>query len=436
MPTKALQLSQLRDCFQGIVPSMMCTYDQNWVPNISYLSHVEYLNESRVALSNQFFNKTKKNVLATGRALLLLLHPATLQCYELRLRFVHSEVTGELFEKMSYRLALIAAREGQGHIFQLLSADVYEVESICERSSMVKKPWPLPIPNSPHPSFAYEEAARSFLETCTSKSLKGYEAMNLLLKMIRFGLGFPLAHFYLVDKEHHTELFTSSEITYENKKAISTEHYAVLQKVAYFSKPIVIAGLSLQRRYLQSIIENEMEEVEGSQVKRLVALPVQKSGQVLAILIIEDHRDESWEESLVQSMKMMCSALALVLDEEIKVTDEAFKNHQTPLRFYFHKESEILFLNESPFIKNLPAKILTYILNRNAKGPGTAFSNQEVICALQDDFPSEGKVNFEARLSLVKKRLENKGLPLRIVSQGRGQFVLILDPNTHYEIKV
>lgn len=415
---------------------MMCTYDQNLIPNISYLSHVEYINETRVALSNQFFNKTKRNVLATGRALLLLLHPATLQCYELRLRFLHSEVTGELFEKMSYRLALIAAREGLGHIFQLLSADVYEVESIYERSGMVKKTFDLPPPASVQTNFPYEEAARSFLETCTSKSLKGEEAMNLFLKILRFGLGFPLTHFYLVDKDHHSELFTSDEISYENKKNISTEHYATLQKVAYFAKPIVIAGLSLQRRYLQSILENDSEEVDDSQVKRLMALPVQKSGKVLAILIIEDHRDQSWDEQLVQSMKLMCSALALILNEEIKITGDAIESNQKPLRFHYHKENEILFLNESPFIKNLPAKILTYILNRNMKGPGTAFSNQEVICALQDDFPSEGKVNFEARLSLVKKRLESKGLPIRIVPQGRGQFVLILDPNTHYEITV
>lgn len=260
--------------------------------------------------------------------------------------------------------------------------------------------------------------------------------MNLLLKMIRFGLGFPLAHFYLVDKDHHSVLFTSSEITYENKKSISTEHYAALQKVAYFAKPIVIAGLSLQRRYLQSILDNEPEGSEESPVKRLMALPVQKSGKVLAILIVEDHRDQSWDEPVVQSMKLMCSTLALILDEEIKITDDSVENNQKPLRFHFHKESEILFLNESPFIKNLPAKILTYILNRNIKGPGTTFSNQEVICALQDDFPSEGKANFEARLSLVKKRLESKGLPLRIVSQGRGHFVLIMDPNTHYEIRV
>lgn len=55
--SEEIHLSQLRDCFQGVVPSLMCTYDSEYKPNVSYLSHVEYIDEKHIALTNQFLIK-------------------------------------------------------------------------------------------------------------------------------------------------------------------------------------------------------------------------------------------------------------------------------------------------------------------------------------------------------------------------------------------
>ena len=58
-------LDTLGACLEGIVPSSFATVDPYGVPNVSLISQVHYVDPERVALSYQFFNKTRANLLAT-----------------------------------------------------------------------------------------------------------------------------------------------------------------------------------------------------------------------------------------------------------------------------------------------------------------------------------------------------------------------------------
>ena len=56
-------LDALRTCLEGVIPSVIATVDTEGTPNITYVSQVHYVDKEHVALSFQFFNKTRENIL-------------------------------------------------------------------------------------------------------------------------------------------------------------------------------------------------------------------------------------------------------------------------------------------------------------------------------------------------------------------------------------
>ena len=70
-------LSAIRRCLEGAVPAAMSTCAPDGTPNVVYISQVFYVDERHVALSFQFFNKTRRNVLANPYATVLVLDPRT-----------------------------------------------------------------------------------------------------------------------------------------------------------------------------------------------------------------------------------------------------------------------------------------------------------------------------------------------------------------------
>src|SRR5690606_1254003 len=120
-------LTRLRSCFEGAVPSALATCDEQGVPNIAYLSQVEYVDERHLALTFQFFNKTRHNILVNPQAVLKVADPASGASYRLHVRYLRTETSGPLFERMKAKLAGIASHTGMEGIFKLRGADIYEV---------------------------------------------------------------------------------------------------------------------------------------------------------------------------------------------------------------------------------------------------------------------------------------------------------------------
>ena len=125
-----IALRDIASCFEGVIPAMMATCSLEGEPNVTEISQVHLVDETHVALSHQFFNKTQRNVRENPHATVQVFAPVTYHLYRLQLRFDHSESEGPLFEEMSARLQVIASHTGMLGVFKLRCADVYEVLSV------------------------------------------------------------------------------------------------------------------------------------------------------------------------------------------------------------------------------------------------------------------------------------------------------------------
>ncbi|MCL4730632.1 MAG: pyridoxamine 5'-phosphate oxidase family protein, partial [Planctomycetes bacterium] len=156
-----MKLSEIMHCFQGVTPAGIATCGADGTPNMAMLSQVYYLDEKHVALSCQFFNKTRRNVDQNPFASVRLWDPVTLQPYLMQLRFLRAETSGPLFDDMAARIDAIARATGMAGIFRLISADVYEVLSLQTLSGALQAAPDTPLPWSPESGQARRAQLRS-----------------------------------------------------------------------------------------------------------------------------------------------------------------------------------------------------------------------------------------------------------------------------------
>lgn len=119
----------LQPCLQGIVPSIMVTSSKEGIPNATIVSQVYQVDDSHVAISNQFFGKTHINSVENKYAMLQVLNPETLEPWIMEIYYQRTETEGDLFDAMEMQLEAIASMSGMSEIFKLKAADIFEVRS-------------------------------------------------------------------------------------------------------------------------------------------------------------------------------------------------------------------------------------------------------------------------------------------------------------------
>jgi hypothetical protein len=125
-----VKLEDIMPALQGVIPAIVATSSLDHVPNVTYISQIYYVDQSHVALSYQFFNKTIKNVRENPMLVAILTCPVHYDLYKLTLRYKESQTSGEIFDNMSMQLDALAIVQKKEHIFKLRAADIYEVVSI------------------------------------------------------------------------------------------------------------------------------------------------------------------------------------------------------------------------------------------------------------------------------------------------------------------
>ncbi len=93
---------------------------------------MHYVDETHVALSNQFFSKTATNVARNGLATVMVVDGYSGQQHVLDLVFERSETESEIFERVAIHLAILESR--MTGIMKLRAVDIYRVEDSSGRA--------------------------------------------------------------------------------------------------------------------------------------------------------------------------------------------------------------------------------------------------------------------------------------------------------------
>jgi adenylate cyclase len=126
----SLTLTDISACFEGIIPAEIATASADGVPNVTLLSRVHMIDDDHVALSNQFFSKTVRNLAENPQACVVVIDPHTYDSYRMLLRYERTERRGPIFDRLRRDVDAIAALTGMQDVFKLRSADIYRVEQL------------------------------------------------------------------------------------------------------------------------------------------------------------------------------------------------------------------------------------------------------------------------------------------------------------------
>lgn len=440
-PDQRVPLASVRRMFEGVIPAVMCTAAADGTPHICYLSQAEYIDDEHVALSFQFFNRSRANVLATGRVSLTVDDPYTASGIRLRLQYLRTETDGPLFERMKAKLAGIASHAGMDKVYRLLGSDVYRVLDVRRVEGRREL-------TAPAPRCELRSAARLLIDrisACTDLAMLLDETMAGL----REHLLIDHAMLLLVDRASQ-RLYTMASVGYE-ASGLGAE-MAIGQGVAGIAAregvPIRIGHLTLWQVYSRSMRSRTealgLGEVAGDEIplpglaapRSQLAVPLKLMGRVIGVLLAESQLDQHFSHDDEDALAMVATPLALALsllqpvEQDLPASMGAGGPAAPPahsdaghppvtVRRYARQES--VFIGDDYLIKGVAGAILWRLLQRYVQEGRVAFSNRELRLDASLKLPDVTD-NLEARLILLQRRLAERDAPVQIRKTGRGRF--------------
>jgi adenylate cyclase len=440
--TATLTLDAIRICLEGAIPANIATCSADGTPNVAYLSQVEYVDPEHVALSFQFFNTTRKNVLANPIARLIVTDPETIARYRLLIRYLRTETSGALFERMKAKLAGIASHTGMSGVFKLQGSDVYRVEEI-ERLPGEVLPPPPPRRNllSAVRACAQRISAVNDLSTLLESTL---EAMGT-----QFAIGHALV---LMFDPRGRRLYTVASRGYPDS-GIGSEiplGHGVIGVAARERAPIRIGHATSEYAYGRAMreaalaqgiaLETEIPLPGLADSRSQLAVPIEAFGRLIGVLYVDSPRDLQFGYDEEDALVAVAGQLGTAIHHLQQLAEEAGddKGDSTPaaglasrlrgndLLVRHFEENDSIFLGDDYLIKGVAGAILwALVQDFSAKGR-THFTNRELRLDPRIKLPDLSD-NLEARLILLQKRLAEREAPLRIEKTGRGQFRLAVE---------
>ncbi len=432
-----IRIENLRRSLEGVVASVLATADGDGMPNVSMISQVHYVDTDHVALSYQFFNKTRRNLLQTRAASVLISDPLTLASHRLELEFVETQTSGPLFESMKAKLAGIASHHGMEGVFRLLGADIFRIRSIEEVPFLALQPPPPEPPLLPTVRKCVAE-----LDTCTDLD----ELLDLSLACLERYFGISHSMILMVDAEEHRLYAVASRGYAESGVGFEVAFgEGVIGVAAKEKAPIRIGHMTSDYRYNATLADTAQRagllstrpieigfpglSSPGSQI----ALPIAIGKTLSGILFAEAEEAMRFGYDDEDALAVLAGYLGAMIELLREDEDDASEDAQpagnqsgTSIAARLHQADQSVFLDHNYLIKGVAGAILWKLLREYVSTGRTDFSNRELRLDPGLRLPVHSE-NLEARLILLRKRLEERQAGLKIEKIARGRFRLVVD---------
>ncbi len=423
-----LRLADLRDCFEGVIPSIIATSSAEGMPNVSYLSHVEQVDEHHIALSNQFFGKTAANLRDNPQASVIVVDGRTGRQVRLAATWLRNETEGPLFEAMAASLRASSAQVGMAEVMRLASVDVFRVDAITA----------LPHPEGLDPPPAVQsrsELARAVaVVAAVAAETETARIVDALLEGVQAMLSAPAVILFQYDPARDV-LVTLASRGYDRSGAGSEVAMGagVAGAAAELARPVRVSDMSRVRRF-GAAIRSSMAEEETRVIplpglphaQSQLAVPMVTNGALYGVVFAESGERLAFrsEDAAALSMVAHHGAAALVISEllageEASAPAAPGAAPQGCFRVLCHGADDSVFIDNGYVIRGVAGRLLVYLLERHLAEGRVEFSNREIRMAPDLKLP-DFKDNLETRLLLLRQRLEEKECPVRLIRAGRG----------------
>lgn len=436
----SVPLASIEACFDGVLPSPICSCSRAGIPNVSYLSIVHRIGDDRVGLSNQFFNKTRANIRENPFAQAIVVSPETGDQYRLDLHYEGTETEGPVFHRMKTRLDAVASQTGMSHVFALRGVDVYRVlecrplhEAIVVES----------IPSSEH-----LPALERFTETiaaCRDLDI----LVGTALEALAAGFGYDNS-FIMVPDESATQLYTLAShgfatsgvgsevaigagiigIAAQRRTAVCTANTA---HDAVYSRAVRAAVVSEGN---EATLEREIALPGLPNVQSQLVMPLVARGALVGVLCLQSEatgRFRANDESIVQiaarhlaaAMTMLGQPLAAGVPATVAPVRDSAPSGPRAVIWYYRSDHSV-FIDGVYLIKGVAGQVFWKLVQAYTQSQRVDFTNREIRLDTSLGMP-DFKDNLEARLILLRRRLLDRSDIVRITQVGRGRFRLEVD---------
>lgn len=435
-----IQLQHILPCFEGMIPSTIATCATDGTPNITYLSAVSYVDQSHIALSFQFFNKSRANVLENPRAQVLVVDPQSMRQYILEVQYLRTETLGEIFNKMKNTLDNIAEMTGMTGIFKLRGADVYKVLQ-CQASPT----------EEPEEVQKYQIGHLDALASLSQK-MANCQSLDQLFPVCLKGMAqlFNYDHgMILIPSETPDQLFTVASHGYHDSGVGSevTAGEGVLGLVAQKKRLVRITHSSRDQRFANAVrntpevelapaanaVNKDIPLPEMVNVQSQLVIPLISRDVLLGVISMQSELpgrfviEDEYVGRVLANHLATCMALLSSEDEESSnlstTTSPKTIVDNSSARIKYYREDKSLFIDDEYIIKGLPGQILWKLLKTYTAEGRSDFSNREIRLDRSLNLPPV-KDNLETRLILLRQRLLERCRFMQIEKTGRGQFRL------------